>query len=313
MKLSELVDYLNLLNQDATGSEWDSTMNQLWAMQRTIFTHSVQFGALSTDLKDDVINVQRALDQVARTVDNIKDHIVSMIAQLEPEQYEQSQRLYQDEMCHETAEYILNRQLHIDNDSDILLRAHLKNFTDWRLPGLIIRPGLDTFIEDLVPLDPLYLVDHNMDLLQPAVSAFTPEYQRRLRPYTTNDYAQEHPLWQLPDNQFGFVFAWNYFNYKPLSVIYRYLDDIYTKLRPGGVVIFTYNDCDYGHGAALAERNFMCYTPGKTIKSHAQDMGFEIIFEHSGQGNVTWLELKKPGEIQSIRGGQALAKIVAHQ
>jgi hypothetical protein len=42
-------------------------------------------------------------------------------------------------------------------------------------------------------------------------------------------------------------------------------------------------------------------------------MGFEIIFEHSGQGNITWLELKKPGEIQSIRGGQALAKIVAHQ
>jgi len=27
---------------------------------------------------------------------------------------------------------------------------------------------------------------------------------------------------------------------------------------------------------------------------------------------VVWLEIKKPGEIQSIRGGQALAKIVAN-
>ncbi len=75
--------------------------------------------------------------------------------------------------------------------------------------------------------------------------------------------------------------------------------------------MFTYNDCDQGHGAALAEQNFMCYTPGRIIKSHVEGMGFEIMFEHHGQGDVTWLELKKPGEIQSIRGGQALAKIVA--
>ena len=313
MKLSELVGYLNLLNQDDIDPNYDMAMKKFYAMSHVIANHAVQFDALSTDFKDAVSNVQTAFDQVEQIVDGLKDHIVSMIESMEPTQYAQSERLYQEEMCNESNEYILNRRLHIDENSNILLRLHLKNLTDWRLPGMIIRPGRDTFIEDLVPLDPLYLVDHNMELLQPAVSAFTVEYQRRLRTYPANDYQNGHPLWQLPDNQFGLVFVWNYFNYKPLSVIYRYLADIYKKLRPGGVLVFTYNDCDRGHGAALAEQNFMCYTPGRIIKSHVESMGFEIMFEHHGQGDVTWLELKKPGVIQSIRGGQAMAKIVAHE
>ena len=77
--------------------------------------------------------------------------------------------------------------------------------------------------------------------------------------------------------------------------------------------MFTYNDCDYGHNIVLAEKNYMCYTPGKIIKAYIEHIGFEITFEHFGKGDVTWLEIKKPGEIQSIRGGQALAKIVAHE
>ena len=313
MKLSELTEYLHFLNKNATGSELDKTIDQLRSMHDAILKHPVQLGSLSTDFKDAVVTVERAFEQVNSTVDNFKDRLVNMIAEIEPDQYEKSDRLYQDNMPEEPAEHILNRRLHIDHESNMILRSHLKNRSDWRLPGLIVRPGLDTFIEDLVPLDPLYLLDHHMDLLQPAINAFTPEYQRRLRPYTTNDYIQEHPLEQLPDNQFGLIFVWNYFNYKPLSVIYRYLDDIYTKLRPGGTCIFTYNDCDHAHNIALTERNFMCYTPGKKIRAYVHHIGFEITFEHFGKGDVTWLEIKKPGEIQSIRGGQALAKIVAHQ
>lgn len=313
MKLSELVGYLNLLNQDDINPNYDMAMQKFHAMTHTITNHAVQFNSLSIDFKDATINLQRAFDKIQDTVNDIKDHIVSEIERMEPAQYAQSERLYQEEMYHETDEYILGRRLYIDSDSNILLRSHLKNLTDWRLPGMIIRPGTDTFIEDLVPLDPLYVVDQTMELLQPALLQFTPEYRRRLRPYAISDYIHESPLWQLPNNQYGLIFAWNYFNYKPLKIVNRYLDDIYKKLRPGGVTIFSYNDCDRGHGVALAETNFMCYTPGRELKSHAESVGFEILFEHHGQGNVTWLELKKPGTIQSIRGGQALAKIVAQQ
>lgn len=313
MKLSELVDYLNLLEQDEHNPDYVMAMKKFESMIYMVNNHPIQIEVFKQELSDRVNHVYQSFDQVQSTIDEIKDKIRIMIGQREALQFEQSQRLYSDEMCYETDDYILNRRLAIDDDSNILLRAHLKNYSDWRLPGLIIRPSKENFIEDLVPLDPLYLVDQNLNLLKPSIDAFTVEYQRRLRPYDVNDYEYADPLWQLPDNQFGLIFSYNYFNYKPIDVIRRYLNNMYQKLRPGGVAIFTYNNCDYAHGTALSEKNFMCYTPGRLVRSHAESQGFEILFEHRGQGDVAWIELRKPGEIESVRGGQTLAKIVAHQ
>ena len=194
MKLSELIEYLNLLNQDHISPDYTMAMSRFYAMSHVITNHAIQFDSMSVDFKDVIDNLQQAFDQVEQSVDILKNRIIDEIKQMEADQYVQSERLYHDEMSNETNEYILGRRLHIDDDSNILLRSHLKNLTDWRLPGMIIRPGTDTFIEDLVPLDPLYLVDHNLELLQPAITAFTPEYQRRLRPYAANDYQNGHPL-----------------------------------------------------------------------------------------------------------------------
>jgi SAM-dependent methyltransferase len=226
--------------------------------------------------------------------------------------YRESSRLYEEEMCFETNEYILNRRLSIDEESNILLRSRLRNVSDWRLPGMIIRPGRESFVEDLVPMDPLYLVDHHQELLDPGILKFTVEYQRRLRPYVVKEYHSNAILELLPDDQFGIIFAYNYFNYKPMEIIQRYLTEVFKKLRPGGVFIFTFNDCNRAHAVALAEQHFMCYTPGKEIQAYAETLGYELTPIHHGTGDLSWIELRKPGEIRSIRGGQSLARIVAN-
>ena len=310
MKLSELVDYLYLLNQEDIDPDYDLAMRKFRAMSHVIANHAVQFHAVSSDFTAAVDQLQQAFGQVDHVVASLKDQIFNMIQQMETEQFKKNETWYLEEAPTMSNDHILNHnRLRIDDDGNILLRARLKSYTDWRIPGMIIRPAQESFIEDLVPMDPLYLVDHNLELLQPAISAFTPEYQRRLRPYAVNDYQDENPLWQLPDNQFGLVFVWNYFQFKPLSVVHRYLTDIYKKLRPGGICIFTYNECDREYGVQSAEQNFMCYTPGRLIRKHAEFLGFEITTNHHGP--VTWLEIKRPGKIESIRGGQSLAKIVA--
>jgi len=313
MKLSEIVDYLNLISQDHVSPDYEIAMKKFEAMIHMVNNHNVQIKSINDELTKNVENVYHAFDQISQTMDELKDTLIGMVGVQEPQQLEQSFRLYQDEMRYELNEYILRRRLAVDEESNILIRSHLKNYTDWRQPGMIIRPGYDTFVQDLVPMDPLYMVDQNMELLSPALNEFNEQYQRRLRLYAAEDYKHNSPLWQLPDNQFGVIFAWNYFNFKPMEVFKRYLQDIYTKLRPGGVTMFTYNNCDYGHAVALAEASFMCYTPGRLIKPYAESLGFEIIFEHRGHGNLHWLEMRKPGEIQSIRGGQSLAKIIANQ
>lgn len=313
MKLSDLVDYLNLLDSDELSPDYSVAMNRFQAIGYTITNHAVQIDNWSADIENKLQNITNSFNDAQQTIEDLKDQLRRLIAQCEPGQYQQSLRLYEDEMGYETSEYILNRRLAIDSKSEEYLRARLLRYTDWRVPGMIIRPGLEKFIEHLVPLDPLYVVDHHLELLEPALNQFTPQYRRRLRPYTVDDYKNENAMWQLPDGQFGFVFAYNYFNFKPMSVLRRYIDQMYAKLRPGGVALFTFNDCDWRQGVALAEKNFMCYTPGSEIVSHATSLGFEILDRYRGQGDLAWLEIKKPGEIESIRGGQSLAKIIAIQ
>ncbi len=163
----------------------------------------------------------------------------------------------------------------------------------------------------MVPMDPLYLVDTHQELLAPAIQKFTVEYQRRLRSYVINDRQPGTIMHKLPDSQFGFVLAFNFFNFRPLELIQRYLTELHSKLRPGGTLIMTYNNCDQSHGVGLAERNWMLYTPKRLILEHAASLGFELAASYDGQGDTSWLELKRSGDIDSLRGGQTLAKIIA--
>jgi SAM-dependent methyltransferase len=106
------------------------------------------------------------------------------------------------------------------------------------------------------------------------------------------------------------VFAYNFFNFRPFEVLRQYLTEIYQKLRPGGILIMTFNDCDRAKAVMLVEQHYCCYTPGYLVRELAQSLGYEIAFAWTDQGPSTWLELRKPGERPGLRGGQALAKIL---
>ena len=163
----------------------------------------------------------------------------------------------------------------------------------------------------MVSLDPLYLIDREHGLLVPTLERFTPEYQRRLRPYYIRENANFPILDKIPNGQFGFCLVYNFFEFKQLEILKIYLGEIYQKLRQGGILAMTFIDCDRAHCVALAESGFACYTPGSLVRELIRSLGYEIVFDWNDNGNLTWLELKKPGELDSIRGGQTLAKIVA--
>jgi len=313
MKLSELVGYLNLLDSDELAPDYHAAVRRFQEIAHVVTNHAVQIDEYGSAFTEAIDDIAREFQHAKTALDNLKFNTKEKIATLETSYYQESQRLYEQEMCYETPVYIINRKLNISVEDKILLQARLLQYTDWRLPGLMLRPGREKFIEDLVPMDPLYLVDQHKKLLAPALKSFNIKYRRRLRPYVIDDYEHLDPLCQLPSTQFGLIFAYNYLNYKPMKVMKNYLNSMFDKLRPGGVALFTLNDCDYGHGVALTEQGFMCYTPGHAVRSHCIEIGFEILSTHRGQGNVSWMEIRRPGEIESLRGGQSLAKIVAHQ
>lgn len=207
-------------------------------------------------------------------------------------------------------ENILNNRLPVAENTEEFITSRITRCCGWQTTTMILRPGLESWLQHMVSNDPMYLVDENYDLLTPAMSQFNELYQRRLRTYTVREDQEQDILWRLPKNQFGLVLAWNYFNHRPFEIIRQYLTELYEKIRPGGMLLMTYNDCDRWQGVLSSETGTSLYTPGSLINSFAESLGFEKTFTYHDNGPWTWIELRKPGEWKSYRGGQALAKIL---
>jgi hypothetical protein len=311
MKLSDTVARLNLFDSLDVTSECSTATGRLNHIAHVVTEHAKPYQTASDNIIKTHNELINNIAKFSAQVESLKQDLKDEIVQHEQEYLDYSLYLYREEYKHNSPDVILNRRMRIDDADDLMLRTRLKNLTDWRLPGMIIRPGVETYIEDMVPLDPLYVVDHDPELMHPAISKFTSEYQRRLREYVINDWADGPVLDKLPDNQFGTIFAYHYFNHKPMPIICKFLTEFYEKLRPGGSVLMTYNNCDLAHGVIRSEHAWMLYTPRRLIEQHAIETGFELTNAYDGKGDVSWLELRKPGDIASLRGGQTLAKVLA--
>lgn len=309
MNLSKIVAYKNLLDTFKLDEIHCKAQHQLNGIIDKIIHYDLQFDECTNEVIEQGLAIDRSFANFATSVDKISGLIEQQISALSPSYYIRSAKVYREEMCFEPNDYILNRRLTIDPTSAELLDGLIGRYADWKWPGIIFRPGREEYIDRLVALDPLYLIDQNLELLEPAVGKFHPQYQRRLRTYAVDEKA-DTLLADLPNNQFGYCFAYNYFNYKPMEVVQKYITEVLHKLRPGGVLFMTFNDCDYEHGVALAEKNFMMYTPGSKLVEYAEGLGFEVVSRHRGEADLSWLELRKSGKLRSIRAGQTLAKII---
>lgn len=310
MKLSDLVNYkmqLDLLSAMPVMRQADAEIEKI---THVVQSQAIQLGDLSARLNQQRVTIQQSYTLFEQDLNQLKAQVKELIEQTERPWFQESYRLYEEEMIHETVEHILDRRPAVSAETEQFYRTRLVRYNSWKYPVMIIRPGRDTFINELLASDPLYLVDENPALLAPAINMFNEVYQNRLRTYTINERTQDEILAKLPDEQFGLVLAYHFFNFRPFEVIRRYFLEIHKKLRPGGVLVLTFNDCDRDKGVMLAERHFCCYTPGYLVKELARTIGFDIVLDWNDGGAYTWLELQKPGSFESLRGGQALAKII---
>jgi SAM-dependent methyltransferase len=280
----------------------------------TKITHTVQHSEIQIDdhaarLISIQQDLEESLKQYEQRLTHLRQEVRSLIEQHEHKYFEDSTNTYQQGMRHDTPAQILARKPNIDPDNQSLLESRVKTHTNWQFPGMVIRPAHNHWIEDLVALDPLYLVDTQPDLFAPVIGLFTTEYQRRLRYYVIEEYTSNRIFWNLPQEQFGVVYAFNYFNFKPWEVVKQYLDEIFALLRPGGSFLFSFNDCDNWRAVGLAEHHYCCYIPGRLLRKHVLDLGYEITDDHQTHTGPVWMEIRKPGVLASIRGGQALASI----
>lgn len=311
MKLSELVAYRNQLNRLHVNDVKAKTDTDLNRIKHLISGKEFDPNNLQQQLKLQHDEIHQGFDKFVALVDQAKAEAEQEINLKEQYWLTETARLYEQEMVNDSDEHILNRRPVLSSEHDAIIRARIKNFSNSLHPGMIVRPGLETFIQDMVSFDPLYLVDQNENMLFPSMVEFTDQYRRRLRPCVVNERDQSMPILQrLPDGQFAMCLIYNYFEFKPMAVIERWLQELFVKLKPGGRVMMTFNDCDNEKAVRLAENYYACYTPGRLVKAAAARIGYEIYFVWNDNVPTTWLELQKPGTLTTLRGGQALAKIM---
>jgi phospholipid N-methyltransferase len=193
--------------------------------------------------------------------------------------------------------------------SEIVVTA--KKHTHWKYPCLEIGPGDGFWTEYLVAGDPLYIVDQHQEFLDSTVEKFNPVYQKRIRPYLTGIHANrsDTDLSMLPHNQFGFIFSWNVFNYLPLAETQSMLEQSFDLLRPGGIMMFSYNNCDSPQCTEFVEKGFRSWMPSKLLLDTCKSIGFEIIHNITKEETIHWVEIKKPGVLKTVKGHQVLGEI----
>lgn len=308
MKLSELISYRNQLNALSALPVSTMATNELDKVLHLVDTQPELMNSFTHDLDTQYKNIQQSFNNFEIDLNNLKAQLKLKIEEAERPWFQEGYNLYDKGEVNYADDILNNRQEHSVDSTPFRIR--LNQYANWKYPAMIIRPGLETFIEDMVAYDPLYLIDLSHDFLRPAMEKFNKQYQNRLRPYVVKESIDDEILDKLPNEQFGMCLAYNYFNFRPFEIIKKYLAEVFDKLKPGGIFAFTFNDCDRPSAVMLVEQYYCCYTPGYLVRELAITMGYEIVYSLNDPGPSTWIELRKPGELDSLKGGQTLAKIL---
>jgi SAM-dependent methyltransferase len=260
-----------------------------------------QFTADFSRLHQDLQFSQMRFDLI---IDRINQQIQVEAAQLFTNNYELELRVEEEALD-------IIRKVRVMELSDFLhteIHNRIQLNTNWKYPALEIGCRDGEWTKHIVAADPLYITDHYRDFLQSTASQFPDEYQRRIRPYLVKDTNFD----VLPQGQFGFVFCWNFLNYRSLDTIKEYLKSVKELLRPGGVFMFSYNNGDIVESAGYAEGHWMTYMPKSMLIPMCESLGFEVYHDRDvrGQGTtVSWLELKRPGTLETVKAHQVLGEI----
>ncbi len=307
MKLSRLVAYRESLDALPFEQAAQRLTDDIDICKDTFQQCPIDLGPNMQTIQDISDAVARDIRGLHQSVKDIKTHIDAEISRRSKDYFAQSYRAY-DSIRDEPIDQLMNRELRMDEEGEKFLRHRVKINSNWKYPGLLIRTQKMDLFQDMLDSDPLYLYDTSYQLLEPCLSKLTPEYRARVRTGMI-DEKQDQLFPRLPVAQMGLVFAWNYLNYRPIEIMRRYFEAVFLCLRPGGTFIFTYNNCSRSLAVILCEHAFASYTPVWAVRSMLENIGFVIDNQYNGAYHLSFLEVHKPGELASLRGGQSLAMI----
>lgn len=302
MKLNELVRLRNQLVEVLEISTLNIEIEKNYS--RLINLSNV----VDEDLYSKIISLANNHKQINLTLKSDYDSLLSVVQdridQVSAHFFEEN---YQLELTYRDPDSI--RQIRILNKNEEfeqILTQRINLYSNWQYPALEIGCRDGEWTKLLVASDPLYIADEFEEFLTSAVQQFSELYQGRIRKYKILENCK---IANLPENQFGLIFSYNYFNYARLDSIKHFLNQTMIWLRPGGKIIFTYNNADLPAAAEYAEKFFMTYVPKSILQPMAENIGFETEYSYDNDLAFSMIEFKKPGLLESIKLSQVLGEI----
>jgi SAM-dependent methyltransferase len=309
-KLTELVRIREQLESVYSTDVITETVNELKNKITAVGRETVL-----ADAGETVLTLNKYLDRIYTDLDFCQDRFDLIIEKINQDIQQESQKFYTDNYSLELqveSEAVDNiRKVRVMTLSDTLketIISRIQLHTNWRYPALEIGCRDGEWTGYMVAADPLYITDQYRDFLESTLNQFTPEYQQRLREYLVRDAN----FGALPQAQFAFVFCWNFLNYRSLDTIKEYVKSVRDLLRPGGVFMFSYNNGDRHEQAGYAEGHWMSYMPKSMLIPMCESLGLEILHSEDTRNEgtaVSWIEIKKPGKLSTVKAHQVLGEI----
>jgi SAM-dependent methyltransferase len=307
MHLHDLVTLRKALTQNLVT---DRVVSELFNLRTHLSNIKVQVPVLDEESVDYLGNLvdyyDSMIDQINKPVEDLEQRLQIIDQQISELTHKLFAGNYELEERYGSVDFVRNsRRIFVRTEVEEVIKQRIMLHSSWKYPALEIGCRDGEWTQYMVAADPLYIMDRHTEFLDSTNSKFPEAYQRRLCKYPLID----HDLSELPVNQMNFVFSWGYFNYVSLDTMKQYLKQAYSVLRPGGIFMFSYNDGDTPAGAGMAENFAQTYMPKSMLVPLCESLGFEISQEFDFDTNISWLEIRKPGELQTVKAHQVMGEI----
>jgi len=312
MLVSELVSFRDNIIKRLEFLEQDTSLDNLYNNISLILTENASIEESSAhDKLRDILNDYDILrkksveikNRLPNVIDDINDSIDQLAEKLLVKQDDQPFNHYH---C---TDFI------ISNEIDLLIRSNIHQHADWHFPAMQLgcRSLAQKYTTELVVNDPLYICDIDLTYIDEATAQFNDLYNKRIRKYVISN----HDIQALPHNQFGFILSWMFFNFAGIGILENYLTNLIKLLRPGGSLMFSYNNGDIFDSCRLSETGGMSFIPKRKILDMCEKIGYSIISSYDLPNTddqvkyISWIEIQKPGVLLTVKRTQAIGRILS--
>jgi len=312
MLVSELINFRDSITKRIEFLEQDTSLDNLYNNISLILTENADIEeSIAHDKLRDILN---DYDILCKKSVEIKNKLPAIINDV-------------NSSIDQLAEKLLNKQddqpfknyhkteFNISDEIDLLIRSNIHQHADWHFPAMQLgcRSLAQKYTTELITSDPLYICDLDLMYIDKATAQFNDLYNKRIRKYII----PTHDMQILPHNQFGFILSWMFFNFTGIEILEKYLTNLIKLLRPGGTLMFSYNNGDIFDSCRLAETGGMSYIPKRKILDMCGRLGYLIVnsFDLSNTDDqvkyISWMEIQKPGELSTVKRAQAKGAILS--